>query len=216
MIVITRPNHDSTTDYLYFWSEEIIKEANKRLQKIVDLSKGRSNTKEFASVVKKIRPSLIVFNGHGNASRITGHNNEPLVIADKNEHLLNKTIVYARACKAALKLGKDAIKSGCYAFVGYKDDFVFIVDTNYTTRPLQDKTAKLFLEPSNHVALSIIKGHSSSEANNRSKRLFKKNIQRLMTSAASKEQSDLIPYLVWDYTNQVCLGDSQACLSKDK
>lgn len=212
-MLITRPNHDPTTNYLYYWSQELIDLAKKRGNQVIDLAKKRANAEEFASVIKKVRPSLVVLNGHGNSSIVGGYNDEPLIIAGKNEGLLNKAIVYARSCKSGEKLGPASIKSGCRAYIGYDDDFVFVTEIDKITRPLEDKTAKFFLEPSNCVVTSLLKGHSVEEADRRSKNLLRQNIQKLVTSAASKEEGDLVPYLLWNYTHQVCLGKTKINVS---
>lgn len=212
-MLITRPNHDLPTNYLYYWSQELIDLAKKRGNSVIDLAKERANAKELTSVIKKVHPSLIVLNGHGNSSIVGGYDDEPLIIAGKNDALLNKAIVYARSCKSGDKLGPASIISGCRAYIGYDDDFVFVTETDKLTRPLKDKTAKFFLEPSNYIVVSLLKGHSIKDADLRSKKLMRQNIQKFVTSAASKEESDLVPYLLWNYTHQVCLGDSSVKLS---
>ncbi len=211
-MLITRPDHDPTTNYLYYWSQKLIDFAGERGLKVVDLAKKRANSIEFASVIKKVQPSLIVINGHGNSSVVTGYNDEPLVTAGKNDALLNKTIVYARSCKSGEKLGPASVKSGCRAYIGYDDDFVFVTEDDKSTHPLQDKTAELFMDPSNYVVISLLKGHTVGEANIRSKNFLRKNIQRLVTSAALKEESDMIPYLLWNYSHQVCLGKAETTI----
>ena len=176
------------------------------------MAKKRANAKEFNSVIKKIKPSLIVINGHGNGSSVAGYDDEPLVIAGQNEIILNKAIVYARSCKSAETLGPKSIKSGRKTYIGYDDDFVFVTEDNKLTKPLEDKTSEMFMEPSNYIVISLLKGHTTDDANQRSKKLFKHNIQKLTTSIATKEDNELIPYLVWDYSHQVCLGDPNVAI----
>ncbi len=204
-VLITRPNHDITTNYLFYWSLILIDQATRKKENVADLSKKRANAKEFASVVRKLNPQLIILNGHGNTSTVTGYDNEPLVELGKNHHLLKGAVVYARSCKSASNLGVHAVNSGCKAYIGYDDDFVFVTEDAKTTRPLTDKTAKLFLDPANQVAISLLKGHSPTEANRRSKDMYKRTIQKLMSSTSKKEDAELIPNLVWDYLHQVCL-----------
>lgn len=204
-MLITRPNHDVTTNYLFYWSAVLITQAQKSKRHVVDLAKKRANAKEFASVVKKTKPGIIVINGHGNEMVVTGYDNEPLVESGKNQHLFNRSIVFARSCQSAAKLGPESIKSGCKAYIGYDDDFVFVTENDKEAKPLKDKTAQLFIEPSNQVVISLLKGHSASESNLRSKEMYKRTIRKLMTSASPKEDVELIPNLVWDYHHQVCL-----------
>lgn len=205
MMLITRPNHDVTTNYLFYWSISLINLAKRRNIPISDLAQKRANLKEFTSVILKTKPTFIVLNGHGDDSVVTGYNNETLVDIDNSQSLLNGSVVYARSCKSARKLGPQAIISGCKAYVGYDEDFVFVSEAAKVSHPLEDKTAQLFLEPSNQVVISILKGHSPAESNRRSKEAYKRNIQKLMSSSSSKEDVELIPNLVWDYMHQVCL-----------
>jgi len=205
-MIITRPDHDVTTNYLYHWSKPLISAAGRR-HKVIDLAKKRANASELASIIKKVGPTLIVFNGHGDESTVTGFDNEPLIKAGKNHGILKGSTVYARSCRSAKILGPRCIRSRCRAYLGYDDDFVFFIEEEKITHPLEDKTAKLFLEPSNHVVISLLKGHSAGDSNSRSKELFKRVIQSLATSSAPRESADLVPYLIWDYIHQVCLEE---------
>lgn len=209
-MLITRPNHDITTNYLYYWSEKIVEIAKKKKNKVIDLKGRRANKKEFVNVLKKINPCFIVMNGHGDEKTITGYDNEILVAAADNETILTGKIIFARACRAAVKLGKSCVNKGTKTFIGYTDDFIFFIDEVKINRPLADKTAQLFLEPSNYIAIGLLKGHKTSITNERSKELYRQNMQQLTTSETPKEDRELIPFLRWDMINQVCLGDSNA------
>lgn len=187
-MLITRPNHDVTTNYLYFWSKPILEQAKKSKVSFTDLGGRRAN-------------------GHGSESVVAGYDNEYLVEAGRNDKILAGRVVYARSCKSAKILGPRSIVSGCKAYIGYDDDFVFFIEEGKTSRPLDDKTATLFIEPSNQVVISLLKGHSASDSNRRSKERLKRSIQKMATSASSKEESELVSYMVWNYTHQVCLGD---------
>ena len=211
-MVITRSNHDLTTTYLYYWSEEIIACAQQKKIPVIDLAKKRANRKDFASIIRKTHPSLVVINGHGDDFVVMGYDNEPLVEAKVNESLLKNTIVYARSCRSAKTLGPSCINSGCHAYIGYQDDFVFFIENEKITHPLDDKTAKMFIEPSNNIVTSLLKGHPAKETNSRSKEIYKRSNQKLTTSATTKEERELIPYLVWNYNNQVCLGDGDVAI----
>lgn len=204
-IVATRPNHDVTTNYLYFWTGVVL-----HLSHAVDLRAKRANREEFTSIIGKIKPSLIVINGHGSSRAVFGHDDAVLIETGDNHEILKETITVCRSCQSAQVLGQKAVDSGCKAFIGYNEDFVFIIESDKISRPLSDKTAGYFLEPSNQVIISLLKGHSAGESNIRSREMFRRNIQKLSTSAASTEDSEMIPYLLWDLTHQVCIGDEEA------
>ena len=161
-------------------------------------------------MLEKRQPLLVFFNGHGNDSQITGHNNEVLLAVGENEELLISKIVYALSCRSGKKLGYESVKKGALGYIGYDDDFIFIIDPDRISDPLRDKTAELFLEASNQVMICLIKGHNIKYSHEKSKKIFLNNARKLINSES--EQSYLIPYLLWDMQHQVCLGNKNASL----
>jgi len=209
-VLITRPKHDDTTHYLFYWAQEIIKVAKEKGIKILDLAKERANKKEFESVAVKMQPSFIFFNGHGDDDCVSGCDNKIIVKAGENEEKLKEKIIYALSCRSAKNLGVASIEAGAKTYVGYKDDFIFMYEPDKLSRPLEDKTAEMFLGPSNQLVFSILKGHTMGEAYEKSQESFMQNIQKLLTSESSDR--NLIQYLFWDKIHQVCLGDKNASL----
>lgn len=209
-LLITRPEHDDTTHYLSNWSKKAIEIAKSKGVKVFDLFRDRANKKEVISMLKKQKPSLVIFNGHGDRNLITGYKDEPLVVAEKNEEILKEKITYAISCKSAKILGPQSVDSGARTYLGYDDDFIFIYDPSKITHPSKDSTASLFLEPSNELIISLIKGNSAEESYKRSQEFFKNNIKKVLSSESTKEETSTARYLWWDMTHQVCLGDKKA------
>lgn len=208
--LITRPNHDVTTNYLYHWAGLVIKEAQKKNFSIVDLKGKRANQKELTNIIKKINPSLIFFNGHGDDYLVAGYDDQILVRSNENEFLLKGKIVYALSCRSASGLGRDCIKTGTKAYLGYKEDFIFMFDKGCVSRPLSDKIATYFLAPSNHLIISLLKNNTAGQAYKKSQQTFKKSIKKLLTSESPQDDKMIIPYLVWDMNCQVYIGDQGA------
>jgi len=209
-LLVTRPKHDDTTHYLFYWAQKIIEIAKEKGIKVLDLDRDRANKGEFESMVAKMRPSFIFFNGHGSVDCINGCDGEALIEVGDNEKILKGKSVYALSCSSAKKLGPASIRVGARAYLGYDDVFIFSYEPDKLSRPLDDKTAELFLGPSNQLVVSILKGHIAGESYDRSQKSFLQNIRKLVTSESS--DSSLIPYLLWDKMHQVCLGDENAVL----
>lgn len=204
-LLITRPNHDVTTHYLYCWSEKVIAEAEKKHIKTIDLKGKRANKYEITKIINKTSPTIVILNGHGNYKSVTGFDNKDLISLGENESLLTNTATYAVSCSSAKDLGPACIKSGAKAYIGYTDDFTFMIDESKITKPLEDNTAKLFLEPSNQVGISLIKGNNAKEAYQKSQDYFRRNIRHLLTSESPQEEKETLPFLLWDMRHQVCL-----------
>ncbi|KKP78437.1 MAG: hypothetical protein A2271_05085 [Candidatus Moranbacteria bacterium RIFOXYA12_FULL_35_19] len=210
LFLITRPNYEITTRYLFAWSGIIVDTAKAKGINVVELRKDKANRKEFESRLTKLKPRLVIINGHGSDTCVTGHDGEVLVEAGQNEDILCSKIVYSLSCNSASCLGAESVKAGALCYIGYKTKFTFF-HQNKITHPLDDNIAKLFLDPSNQVALSLLKGNRTQDANRKSKELSMKNIRKLLSSASSKESALYAKFLWSNMHNQVCYGDQEVC-----
>ncbi|OGZ17580.1 MAG: hypothetical protein A2V72_02265 [Candidatus Nealsonbacteria bacterium RBG_13_37_56] len=151
---------------------------------------------------------MVFFNGHGDNDCVKGHDDEILLAVGENEQLLISKIVYSLSCRSGKNLGPKSVQNGALGYLGYDDDFIFFIEDDKIGSPLEDKTAELFLEASNQVMISLIKGHTIKESYEKSKNIFRENILRL--AANESQDSYLIQFLVWDMQHQVCLGEESA------
>ncbi len=149
-------------------------------------------------------------NGHGNDGLVTGHENEVLIQAGDNEDSLAGKIVYALSCRSGKTLGPESIKKGAAGYIGYKEDFIFMAEPNKMADPFNDKIASLFLEASNQVVISLLKGHTMKQSHDRSRNMFAKNAYKVV--AGGSKDYLLATYLLWNAEHQVCLGNQNATL----
>ena len=212
--LVTTPKSDSTTRYISAWAEKTIEELKSKNLQFIVLAKERAITSIFQSMLKKNSPSLLFLNGHGGPDLVTGHNNEVLVEAGKNEVALKGMVTYALSCSSAQTLGPAAVKAGASAYIGYAEDFIFFISPDKMSRPLGDKTADMFLTPANHVIVSLAKGHTAGEATVAARSYFLKSIQRLITSEATEDDQTYMRYLAWDMKSLICHGDKTAVVAR--
>lgn len=213
-LIVTRPHHDITTSYLSVWAKDIVEFAEQKGADVIDLPGKTANRKELESRIKKLQPELVFLNGHGDDDRVAGHDNEILVKSDDNHDILKGRITYALACKSGQGLGRRISEDDGATYIGYSDDFVFMSDRSYVSRPLNDPKAEPFKKSSNQVMISLLKGHSAKEASERSKNVFKEQFDRLLSSSANPDSLPTAKYLWWNMRNQVCLGNGEAKLPK--
>lgn len=202
-IAITRPFYDDTTSYLHRWNLDVVKYARTTSSSVVDLDQKRASRKELESVVRKLNPEIIILNGHGTGDSILGQDNEVLIKVGENEYILKNSVVFSLSCSSAKVLGPASIKVGAKAYIGYKEDFIFVYTDGYSTRAEQDPLAKLFLEPTNKIAMSLVSGNSPKDSHQRGLNAFLKNLQQVLLSESS--EGYIARFLLWDLTNQTCL-----------
>lgn len=202
-LLLTRPRYELTTHYLYYYSKVVINFAKTKNFTVYDLKDKRANKQELTNFLTKKSPEIVFLNGHGLDDRICGQNDEVLLQIGNNEELLKSKVVYALSCQTGKKLGPKAVAEGTKAYLGYDEDFVFFTRKEKESKPLDDDRAKLFLEPSNQVMISLLKGNSPSQAHQKSKKAFARNIENLLTGKSPEKY--LVRYLFWDLRHQVCL-----------
>lgn len=206
-VLITRPNHDVILNFLYYWSEEVVKLAKKKCFTLLDLKGDKSCKDKFESYIKKNDPVLLFFNGHGSEREISGHDDEVIVELGDNDKFLSGRIVYARTCDSAVELGK---KCKSKAFIGYSWRFIFYFNSKNVSNPTRDKLAARFLQPSNLVATTLLKGHTTEDAYNRSQEAMIKNLFKMLSSEASHEEKAVASFLWGNIQSQRLYGDPKA------
>jgi len=208
--LITRPNHDKVTEYLFAWSNEILESEELKNISFLDLQGENANKKKVESYLSKQSPEVVLFNGHGSPTKICGFKDEVLIENNINDSLLKDKIVYALSCSSASVLGQNAIKKGAKSFIGYKRSFILCTDRTREATPLKDTIAYSFLEPSNRLSISILKGNSAEEATRKSKEEFKKEISKYASTKSMPGADRVASALLWNMNNQVALGDKEA------
>lgn len=208
-VLITRPNHDLATNYLFLWTKDLIKLSSFKV-KTLNLEGKKATARNFRSYIEKHNPSFIFINGHGNELEIAGYDDETLVAVGENEDLLFNRITYARSCSAASILGKRITDKYLSTFIGYRKSYILGRNPLKASNPLKDEVAKLFIEPSNLLSMTIIKGHTVREAYIKSQQAMTKNFFFMLSSRATSNQRDAAAYLWANKKNQVLLGNGNA------
>jgi len=204
-MIVTRPQHDVTTRYLSAWAQEIIERARQKGFEVVDLIKEKSTRSEFEGRMKKLAPELVFLNGHGSDDCVCGQDNEILLQKGENHNLLSRAITYALSCDSARGLGPAAVEGRTGSYIGYTDEFIFMADAQYMREPLEDPKARPFMESSNQVMHSLLKGHTPEQASQRSKGVFRKKFTHLSSSVTDPDALQAAQFLWWNMRHQVCL-----------
>lgn len=214
LILVTRPKYDDGTEYLSAYASEILKEAKSLNIEVKDFEGIRANRREVEKYLNIKKPNLFFLNGHGNENEICGHNDE-IIFSLSNVFILKDKITYARACFAALNLGTHAVKDSKGCFIGYIYPFSFWIDNKRSATPLKDKTASFYLTPSNEIILSLLKGKTAKESDERSRKIMIDNMRKILVMEQRNEPgaTGMLQILWGNYDGQVVLGNEEARIS---
>lgn len=211
-VLFSRPDHDIILSYLYIYSKELVNSSISLGHKTINKEKHHATRKNIVGIIQKQKPELIMFNGHGNEKIICGHDDEIIIQSDINGQVLCNTITYSLACSSSAELGPSVvINGGC--FIGYEFDFALGRDPDSEASPHRDKIAKLFLEPSNILFSSLLKGNEAKEAVEKAKKKMKENVWYLNTTNDFPEASYYAPFLFGNYLSLVVHGNKNASIA---
>ncbi|MCK4327504.1 MAG: hypothetical protein KAW41_03435 [Candidatus Diapherotrites archaeon] len=206
-MLVTRPNHDHTVHFLKSWNNRVITEGRKHGFKVIDLVGDRANKEKVDQVIQKRDPRFIVFNGHGSPSQITGQRGEVLVDSKTLGSELKSRVISALACDSGRELGPKSVKKGADGFIGYEDEFVFLSDHNYESRPEQDPLVKPFRDSAIKPVISLIKGNTLEEAYNSSQDRYRDWIRYYWANASANPNAPhILEVLLWDMAIQTHFG----------
>lgn len=209
-ILLSRPNHDNATNYLYYWSRPVIETAKDRGASIIDLAGAKATGFQLRQRLKRIKVGVFFLNGHGLPDAVFGHDNNPLVCSTDDLTDFENSMFYVRSCNSAVILGPALVEAGAKSFIGYARKFTFGCLRAYASRPFLDPLAKLFLEPSNLIPLSMIKKNSIGESYRKSQAAMRRNLRYMLSTRATDEERYYAQFLWSNMRNQQLLGDPNA------
>lgn len=207
-ILIGRCSCDKVVRYPFYWSEEIIDEANKLGMNVIDLKKENFIEQNILKHLNKHNPRYVFLNGHGDDFSAMGFNKSPVLTANKNDYLLIGRIAHIISCKTGNFLALCAMDKGCEAYLGYKDNFyIWFIEED----PKKDVIAIMFQEAVNTASRVLINGGSVKEAFEKSQEAYERRIneckEKYFDPACSDEIRDItgriINALILNKKNQV-------------
>jgi len=213
--LFSRPKDDITLNYLYYYSKELVNLSNSLGHKTINREGKEANKDTIISLIKKQKPILIMFNGHGSPEVICGHNQEIIIDSKENPEVLKDSITYALACSSALILGPKSIEKNAICFIGYESDFALGKDPDSEASPRYDRIAKLFLEPSNILINHLLKGNNVKKSVEKAKEKMMENIWYLQTTNSFPDAVYYAPFLFNNYSNLVSLGNEDASINNN-
>lgn len=147
---------------------------------------------------------IIIGMGHGEADLFTGQNMALLLKVGRYQpQEVQGKVIYLLSCQTGNELGPDTISKGALSFLGFTDDFVWVMDSDLARTPWADEFAAPCLMPPIDAINALLDGKTVDEAYNVQTEGYIRN--------AEMEGDELIRSLIqFNMDNAVLLGDGGA------
>jgi len=147
---------------------------------------------------------IIIGMGHGEADAFTGQNMTMLLEVNRYQpQEVKGKVIYLLSCQTGDELGPDTIRKGAISFLGFTDDYVWVMDSDMASTPWSDEMAASCLMPPIDAINALLDGKTTAEAYNVQTAGYIRN--------AETEEDELIKSLIeFNMRNAVLLGDRRA------
>ena len=147
---------------------------------------------------------IIIGVGHGDKDSFTGQNEAVILEVGKyNPREVKGKMIKLLSCQTGAVLGPDLIENGAKAFLGYVDDYIWVMDSDLAAKPWADELACTCLLPVVDGLNALLDGKTAGEAFEIEREGYLKN--------AEVEEDELIKAcLEFNHDNAVLLGDTAA------
>jgi hypothetical protein len=210
-VVVTRPNHDYATLCGYTALSVVNEYYFGKGYEVRDLS---GSTATRGNVLRELPADMFYGVGHGDVDVFTGWGNQTVFyVCDCRE--LSGSIVYLLSCLTARELGGDIVRKGARAYVGYSEEFTWVLYDRYTCAydTYNDRYCKWFFTPVRVLLERIADGATAGEANASSIAEWNFGISYWLENPENDPNAGLVLYyLTWDRDAQTLLGDFNARL----
>ncbi len=147
---------------------------------------------------------IIIGVGHGNEVSFTGHNEALILeIGKYAPREVQGKVIKLLSCLTGIALGPDLIKNGAKSFLGYVDDYVWVMDSDLASTPWADEMAATSLMPVIDGLNALLDGKTCREALNVELEGYTRN--------AEIEEDELVKScLEFNRENAILLGTPEA------
>ena len=147
---------------------------------------------------------IIIGVGHGDKDIFTGQNESVILeVGRYNPREVKGKVIKLLSCLTAVSLGPDLVNNGAKAFLGYKDDYIWVMDADLASTPWADGSAGTILMPVIDGMNALLDGKTAGEA-------LDVELQGYLTNAEAEEDDLVRSCLEFNHDNAVLLGDTSA------
>jgi len=147
---------------------------------------------------------VIIGMGHGEADTFTGQNEALILkVGQYDPKEIRGKVIKLLSCDTGVELGPDLVANGCVVYLGYTDDYLWVMDADLASTPWVDKMAATCLMPVVESINALLDGKTAGAA-------FEAELARYDCYAEVEEDELIKSCLEFNRDNAVLLGDPEA------
>ena len=149
---------------------------------------------------------IIIGCGHGDVDAFTGQNEAVILEVGKYDPKeVEGKVIKLLSCQTGVELGPDLVRNGCAAFMGYTDDYIWVMDSDLASTPWADEMAATSLMPVIGSINALLDGKTAREALDIELEGYSRN--------AEVEEDELVKAcLEFNRSNAILEGDGSASI----
>lgn len=144
-----RPKFDLATEYMNSWLGMSMGDASMEGFGTVDSSGDQATKYSFFDKIQSYNPEIVVADGHGSPTALTGQGLEEVLRSCFNNEVLAGRVVCGLSCLTGQVLGPNSKDKGALAYIGFVNEFSWIVTPPYN--PPADPAARSFQQIVRHI-----------------------------------------------------------------
>jgi len=147
---------------------------------------------------------VIIGVGHGDAAEFCGHNDQVILDIHSIPDVKGKVVVLI-SCQTARELGPALIDAGASSYIGFKEDLVWVMDSDLASSPWSDALGATVMIPITNCVNTVMDGKTTGKA-------FSVLIEGLSRNAEVEEDELIRSCILFNKQNAVLLGDDRATI----
>lgn len=206
-VLVFRPKFDLATSYGYVWLAEVAKIAAGLGHTVYDLS-GEEATKEaLLSALADYNPDLVIACSHGSPTLFSAQGGEIALTKCYNDEVMSKKQAYFVSCLVGQQLLPSMVEKDARTVAGYTSEFVWVVNSEYKDKPLEDPYAFPFMRAVVEPCRRLLAGASWREWYDYTVALFNRGVSEWFESA-DPNAAQIVAGLEHDRDSLVVYGET--------
>lgn len=206
-VLIFRPKFDLATSYGYAWLGEISRIAAGFGHSVLDLAGEAATREALHNALANFKPDLVIACSHGSPTQFSAQNRVIALTKCYNDEVMSGKQAFFVSCLVGQQLLPSMVEKDAVVVAGYTSEFVWVVNSEYQDKPLEDPYAFPFMRAVVESSRRLLGGASWREFYDYQVSLFNKGVSEWFESS-DPNAAQIVAGLEHDRDSLVVYGET--------